>query len=722
MKKISLKIILAIAFSTTIALVITGIVTLSFASSIVYDDTIVELGMITEREGLKFEHRMTLLKEATLTLDGLIEATFDVNRLQEEGSEEYIDNYKEELLPTLISISTKLKLLNLYIYFNPEIYKGGQLAIVDLERDGSYKRNENEYIISEADLSSPDLAWFTDPIKYGEVWTPPYFWEPYNMYLVSYSKPVYKDGTLICVIGSDHNVGELMEYFESFKLLETGSMFVLNEKRELIVGDNELEKELSRMDSAAFATFTEMLDSGKKRGEFKYRSGQSSKHLFYSVIDNGWIMSSSVKEGEILARLSKMDIVLIVLLLITIVVSTIVALIIGNSISRPIIKISESMTMIASGEGDLTAKIMVNTNDELATLADKFNMFVEKLQLIVNKIKVSAGNDSKISHTLHATVSESSSAISEISSNILSIKRQITLLNDNIHSSLDSTKQVTGSISIINGQIDRQVHSVNNSTASVEEMIASLNNVVLVTEKRLESAKRLVNTAKKGGEMLNATIEALNGGIVNRIGSINEMVKVINDISAQTNLLAMNASIEAAHAGESGRGFAVVAEEIRTMAESSAESSRAIKDVIKLIVKAIKETADNAGQTDSAFTDIEKEVHEMEVAFQEIAANTSEISVGGNEILQTVADLKEITTTVSSGVREIGEAFDRVNGAMNNIGQVSSEVLNGINEIDRGTKYIIDSIHEVSNLSGQLDSETEHLLEEVNRFKTGHES
>ena len=146
--------------------------------------------------------------------------------------------------------------------------------------------------------------------------------------------------------------------------------------------------------------------------------------------------------------------------------------------------------------------------------------------------------------------------------------------------------------------------SVEESTASVNEMIASLKNLDKMTNARRESASRLVETAKNGGEKLSNTVEVVRN-INNSIGSISDMIKIIDGIAAQTNLLAMNAAIEAAHAGDAGRGFAVVADEIRSLAETTSNNSQEIGSIIRDVMEKIHIAAESSEDTIQAFQDID---------------------------------------------------------------------------------------------------------------------
>jgi len=392
------------------------------------------------------------------------------------------------------------------------------------------------------------------------------------------------------------------------------------------------------------------------------------------------------------------------------------AVFVGISISRPLRKVAGSLEEIAKGGGDLTAQIKVRSKDETSLLAGNFNKFIFNLKTIVTNIKNSSESNKKIGESLNNSSSNAASASIEITKNVTSIESQIKQLNNHIIDTTSGIEEIGANISQFKNQIEDQVSAVEESSASVEEMIASLENVSSVTNKKLESTKRLVNTTKQGEVLLSDTGTCFKEGIADKIGNIKDMVDVISNISERTNLLAMNAAIEAAHAGEAGKGFAVVADEIRKMAEEASSSSQGISEIISVIVDAIVNTDENVDNTSKAFRVILNEVSEIDVALNEIASNTIELASGGQEILKAVSLLNDTTSQISVGITEIETGSGNITEAMGKVHNISSEVFSGIQEISYGVKDVSSSFEEVSNLAKDLDDESMKLTMEVDRF------
>jgi methyl-accepting chemotaxis protein len=228
----------------------------------------------------------------------------------------------------------------------------------------------------------------------------------------------------------------------------------------------------------------------------------------------------------------------------------------------------------------------------------------------------------------------------------------------------------------LNGHIETEVSAQEESAASVNQMVSSISSVADSAVARRESLAGLRETAEEGERRLAALIEAI-GRISGSVGSIRDMIAVINKIASSTNLLAMNASIEAAHAGDAGKGFSVVADEIRGLAEGSSRNAKEIGVKLKEVVAAINEASEGGGRAGESFAGMKKEIDRAMDSFAEIATATEELSAGGRQILESIAALNE----ASQGLRESGSAIGQAKGrlielqsrAKEGVGRVLSE-------------------------------------------------
>lgn len=710
MKKISFKIILAIVISSSALLIASGIVTFSAFSNIIEKDALEELGLIINEESINFTNETKTNINAVKALKGLVINTIDTNQI---GDPDYIDKYKKILEEQMLGISKGMELISLYFYIIPEIDPLEQISIDDYDGDGVYERGVATNLL-EADLKSSDNDWYSMAISRGSNWTHPYYWEDAGSSLISYTESLVIKGKVVGVIGTDIMTDNIIERFNSVKILNTGSITLFDNDLNFLFDEEFIGKSLKTVDPPNYERIKKRIKD--KKGFIDYTFKGVDKILFFSVMNNGWIITSGIEVSEVFEELNKLRLIFIIIILVGVFISGAIALFIGRSISKPIKSISNSMKELSSGEGDLTKTITVESRDETALLAENFNIFIDKLKFIVSNIKQSSLKSMEIGKSLTSSSATASSASVQISSNVASIEGQISKLNNLISDTTSGTEEIGANITQFKNQISEQVSAVEESSASIEEMIASLENVATVTNKKLESTKRLVSTTKFGEGLLAETSSTFKEGIADRIGNIKDMVDVITNISARTNLLAMNAAIEAAHAGDAGKGFAVVADEIRKMAEEASGSSQAISDIIKVIISAIENTDSNVDKTSNAFKDIYTEVNEIDTALNEIASNTVELASGGQEILKAVSLLNDTTAKISQGIGEIEVGSDGITEAMGNVQHISSEVYEGVQEISNGVKEVSESFDVVSKMAHEIDDESNNLSDEVNRF------
>ncbi len=380
-------------------------------------------------------------------------------------------------------------------------------------------------------------------------------------------------------------------------------------------------------------------------------------------------------------------------------------------------KIDLSLAEIAKGGGDLTTELTINSSDEIGSLASSFNSFIGTLREMIIRIKKSVENTIKIKKDLDSHVENSVSAVTEITANINNTIKSIRTLEDTISAAGNNTGDIQQEVKDLDDIIRKQTDAVANSSAAVNEMVASIKNVASITEGKKETTGKLLDNTEKGKMVIASTIKAIND-IEKNIESISGMVTLINNISAQTNLLAMNAAIEAAHAGEAGKGFSVVADEIRKLAESTSGNAKDIKTEIKTIIDRIKEAVAQGDKSSKNFAEISMEVNGVYNAFTEILASTKELSEGGTEILKSIDILNTISGRVKTSSGNISSNISGVNTSIMQVNRISMEVSEAIREIGTGAGEIEKIIEDVSISASALSEETVRLKNETDSFKT----
>lgn len=360
----------------------------------------------------------------------------------------------------------------------------------------------------------------------------------------------------------------------------------------------------------------------------------------------------------------------------------------------------------------------MRSHDEMGSLAASFNGFIEHLRTIVRGIKTTSHDISIQKDDLISNAEETMAATEEISSNILSIQGQIGNLDSVVHGVGEVVREIASRVEELKEGSSKQEISVADATSAVGQMIASLQSVSATIRLKKEVFTELEKVITDAGERI-TNANAANEKSLHLAGQISDISAVISGIANQTNLLAMNAAIEAAHAGDSGKGFAVVADEIRKLAETSQQNSSVIKKTVNEILESVNIAYETAKNSDSAFSTVMKETKDAISAFDEISANTEELNHGSRQILNTAGQLKEISRVVDGDADNMKTGIKAVSESIDKLTQISSTVKQGIDEIQLGSKEIIDSMHFVKDISDNIQRVSTDLEEAVDQFITG---
>jgi len=478
---------------------------------------------------------------------------------------------------------------------------------------------------------------------------------------------------------------------------------------DVIYGDklNEAVKAVENGEHLMLSSYSPALNSEVEITIQSFPMGNSGK---------SWSVMVASTRSYILREVNMMTRFTIIIAVIAIIIAAVIVYFVLNSTTMPIVKVAETLKDISEGEGDLTRSIAVSSKDEIGDLALYFNKTLGKIRDLVLIIKKQSGLLKDIGNDLASNMTETAAAINEITANIQSIKSRVINQSASVTETNATMEQVITNINKLNDHVENQSRNVSQASSAIEEMVA---NISSVTNTLISNAAN-VSTLKEASEVGKTGLQEVASDIqeISRESEgLLEINAVMENIASQTNLLSMNAAIEAAHAGEAGKGFAVVADEIRKLAESSGEQSKTIGTVLKKIAESIKKITSSTENVLTKFGAIDSGVRTVSDQESNIRNAMEEQGEGSKQVLQSVGDLNELTQQVKSGSEEMLNGSQEVMNESQNLEKVTQEITGGMNEMASGAEQINVAVHNVNEMTQKNREAIDVLIKEVSRFK-----
>jgi methyl-accepting chemotaxis protein len=429
-----------------------------------------------------------------------------------------------------------------------------------------------------------------------------------------------------------------------------------------------------------------------------------------------WSLRIGIPISEIkkpIRALMSFSIIFAVLLL---VLAAVITLLVARGIVKPIVGVTATLKDISEGEGDLTRTVAVSTKDEVGDLAMYFNKTLQKIKDLVLIIKKQAGLLKDIGNDLASNMTETAAAINQITANIQSIKSRVINQSASVTETNATMEQVVVNINKLNGHVENQGRNVSQASSAIEEMVANINSVTNTLVNNAANVHTLQEASEVGKTGLQEVATDIQE-ISRESEGLLEINAVMENIASQTNLLSMNAAIEAAHAGEAGKGFAVVADEIRKLAESSSDQSKTISTVLKKIAESIKKITASTNNVLDRFEAIDTGVRTVSQQEENVRNAMEEQGEGSKQVLQSASSLSGLTQQVKSGSEEMLNGSQEVMHESHNLEGVTQEITSGMNEMASGADQINVAVHNVNEMTQKNREAIDSLIKEVSRFK-----
>jgi methyl-accepting chemotaxis protein len=415
--------------------------------------------------------------------------------------------------------------------------------------------------------------------------------------------------------------------------------------------------------------------------------------------------------------------IIVVFIITALVASVLLSLTITSNIVKPLLPLSAFMEKVGT-TGDIVMRqednrVMskyVQRNDEIGMMIRSFYQTLDKIREMVTNIKKKAEALHDIGNILSSNMNQTAASVNEISANVQSIKGRVINQSASVTQTHETMEQLTINIKKLDERVDNQSIHVSRASSAIEQMVANIRSVTDTLVKNEENVKSLMGVSQVGRDGLQDVVQDIQE-ISRESEGLLEINSVMENIASQTNLLSMNAAIEAAHAGEAGKGFAVVADEIRKLAESSSEQSKTIGTVLKKIKDSIDKINKSTNNVLGKFEAIDLSVRTVADQAETIRNAMEEQEAGSRQVLEGIGNVNEITLQVNRSSDEMLEGAKDVIRESNNLEDVTKEISGGMNEIAVGTEQINVAVNHVNEISGENRKNIDHLIREVSRFK-----
>lgn len=449
------------------------------------------------------------------------------------------------------------------------------------------------------------------------------------------------------------------------------------------------EKVGQPVENAVIKGVVQQLQDGKKPGTtvVEYDFNGTTKYSAYTILNNENILVLTADEYEALAGITTVTGVAVGIIAIVVLIAIIISFIMGRRLMRPLVKVSTIIEDVANGNIEADFSVVKESNDEIGLIIEKMKELTQSLGSIVGKIRNSSDTMSSNSYELNDTSSQTLAANNEISKAVEDVAEGSTGMAASISKINENLLEMSNETKDINASVDE----IKNQTTAVQDSSKIMNDKIKSMQDSSHKMDEGISAISKRIETVNTTVD-----------KVSNIVSVIEEISSETNLLSLNASIEAARAGDAGKGFAVVAQEIRVLSDNTNTELENIKQIISSLVEECRYCVQASG------TIVEDNAKQKE----EIKAVLDEFGSLDEQIQKTAEKADEIEELVTAMI----ELNDDITKSSNSLTDVSAANAAATEEMNANIEELNAMMHGVSEMAEHMNNESDGLKEALSFF------